>query len=589
QCLTNFEYTNEVAKEMSQAEAAVFMKFANTLEDPAIEYFAPNIFGGRLLEALRFSIKHIYQKSTKIDDSSSPFNQLINALIHFGDMGMVKGSFTFPEAKEYFEKIAPLYNKGITCPDSRERINIAKECMEQTRPLWEEMVKNQDEFQKLLDELMKALQSFGPHLMGDKEKSMKPTGAPNKAQERRERIAKRLKDSANTEDAADDASNSDESSDSSDNKSADSSEANSSPDSAEDKPNSKASADGGGSIPDESLECNADDYTATSEDANKLAEDEYVLDDGMLDEIEKSLKNEEARVEREHETESKTDELPDFSISSSAFRSARCLNRRIDCKSSGIISLYNAEVAKYNREIKTLKKALDQIFKSDMEENNRATSGSYNIMRGSIGTTARIFDKRRDPANLKDAAVVLAVDLSGSMSGAKEAQARKTCIILAEALSELKIPYYIMGFKADTESVDALHEHYVDWNGKKKDRASLINMRAGGNNFDGYSIRYAAELLKNKNASNKILFVISDGQPACHKYYGYNSGVADTINAIKDARKCCTTFGIALGRGCGPTILQKMYGKDFIYCEDEKLLANTLGKKLGKLLKTGAR
>ena len=158
---------------------------------------------------------------------------------------------------------------------------------------------------------------------------------------------------------------------------------------------------------------------------------------------------------------------------------------------------------------------------------------------------------------------------------------------MAEALTACRIPYYIIGFHADC-GADAVHDHYVTWSNKKSDRESLISMYAYDDNFDGYSIRYAAEVLKKRPEGNKILFVISDGQPACYSYDG-NDGIADTIDAIKTARKSMTVFGIAVGAACGPRTLQSMYGKDFIFVENEKLLTNMLCKKLVKTIgKKGA-
>lgn len=636
QCLTNFEYTKRICETMSQAEAAVFMKFANTLEDPAIEFFAPNIFGGRLLESLRFSIHHIYRLSIGIDKSKTAFSQLINALIHFGDMGIVKGSFTFPEAKEYFAKVAPLYNEGITCPDSKRRIDIAKECMEITRPLWEEEVKDHEAFEELLKELIKALAANGLHLLEDEECDMEP-GEESEAGERRTIILEKIKKTTKADDVTEESengtsvkmeenekvneeendSNSDNETSSKDEKESDltlddsvedkdetsESNTNDSKDTTSDEKNaddgmsSKGENEDGKTKEENNSQSDSegfggenDDITTPEDVANELIDGEYIIDDEILNSIESSINAEADRLEKQSAAEGGNSEssesLPDFDISSNAFKSAKCLNQRVKNTVFGhAAEMYAAEVANYSWEIKNLKKTLDKIFKSDMEEQNRATSGSYNIKRGAIGTSARIFDKRREPGNLKDAAVVLAVDLSGSMGGIKVAQARKTSIILAEALSALKIPYYIMGFSADRDGADAVHTHFVDWKNKKTDRISLISMHAGGNNFDGYSIRYAAELLKAKNVSNKILFIISDGEPACYMYCG-NVGLSDTTNAIKESRKYCTVFGIALGRGCNPRVLQKMYGKDFIHCENEELLSNTLCKKLEKVFKS---
>ena len=625
QCLTNFAYTNKVCGEMTRAEAAIFMQFANTLEDPAIEYFAPDIFGGTLLEALRFSIRRIYTLSPGIDKSSNAFGQLINALIQFGDMGLIKGKFTFPEAKEAFKEVAPLYNEGITCSDSKKRIDIARKCMEITRPLWEEEVKNREFLEELLKALEELMKRAGLHLMEDEEKDMEDPsdsdseGEPSPASARKSLLKKIKPPKKGSEsEELDNMSSGGESADSSDEPESDSSSGSSSSSSSEpaNDEDSEENANPSGSSSeqekdkddeeegsgegnnDADADAEDEDLTVGEEEANEMAEDVLPIDDEAIERINRQYEEDAKRAEREErkaESEgsrrnsTKPSVLPDYSISSSAFKSASCLNRMVrrEGEAGGFLSQkYAEEKARYAREIKTLRKALAAIFDSDKEENHRATSGNYNIRRGSLGTTARIFDKRKDPGNLKDAAVMLCVDLSGSMSGTKVAQARKTCIIFAEALSALKIPYYIMGFHADFSGSDAVHDHFVDWRGRKADKESLVAMEARSNNFDGYSIRYAAELLKNTiQAENKLLIVISDGEPACAKYHSYRTGITDTINAIKDARKVCTTFGIALGDGCDPELLQSMYGRDFIFCEDETLLANVLGKKLQKLFK----
>lgn len=615
QLLTNFSYTNRVTEKMTRAEASIFMQFANTIEDPAIEYFAPQCFGGRLLESLRFSIRHIYKLSPGIDKSPSAFSQLINALINFGDMGLVKGEWTFSEAKEYFRKIAPLYNEAITCPDSKRRIDIAKECMELTRPLWEEDVKDREMFEKFLEELSEFLKRNGAHVMKDNEKDL--LTEDSEQAERRNKVVAGIKaaakrdieksddddesasegeaDGESGEDSEEDGDSKDANegssggSDGSESMDDDSSKASKSSASSKSSENSSSSEKGerqeeGGDI-DMSSSDPVDDATCDEDSANEAADEEIPVDEELIESIRQSIEAEERRMEKESKKEGNTpDTLPDFDISSPNFRrKASCINRRVNDSSGGHMSELYAEATRaYAGEIKNLTKTLTKLFEADRESTVAATSGDYNIMRGTMGTTARIFDKRRDPEKLKDAAVVLLVDLSGSMGGSKENQARKTAITMAEALTACHIPYYILGFHADM-GADAVHDHFVTWSNKKSDRESLISMHATGNNFDGYSIRYAAELLKKRSENNKILFVISDGHPACSSYSS-SAGIRDTIDAIKMSRKQMTVFGIAVGRSCGPQLLQSMYGKDFIFVEDEKLLTNMLCKKLTKVL-----
>lgn len=604
QCFTAFKETNLMCEKMTRAEASIFMKFANTLEDPAIEYFAPRVMGGRLLDALHFSIKHIYRMSPAIDDSPSAFAQLINALIHFGDMGVIKGHFTFPEAKEYFEKVAPIYNKGIVCPVAVERLKYAKECMEITRPLWEEEVKNEEALRKLLEELMEALEKSGLHLFEDREEEIEGD-EDSEVSERRDKAVKSMggmpKDSEKSEDksesgkgkgqkAEDEAEDDGKSmgSSSGSDSSEDSSDSDSDSDSESSSADSGSSSDKTGDNTSTGKASEKSSYESSEDEANELADESYEIDDATLDKIEAMIKEEEDRIERADKENGLSNDgnLPEFTINSTAFKKASCANKYAqNIPNARVSELYAQATAKYSREIKNLSKSLEELFKSDMEQENRTTSGSYNIMRGSIGTTARMFDKRRDPANLKDAEICLCVDLSGSMSCADRiGQARKAAIIFAEALTKNKIPYYVMGFSAD-RGADAVHTHFVDWTNKKHQRESLITMQAGGNNFDGYSIRYAAELLKSKPASNKVLFVISDGEPACCTYSSYDDGISDTVNAIKEARKAgITVFGIAVGSGCSPNVLQSMYGRDFIHTS-EAGLTQLLGKKLKKTLK----
>lgn len=603
QLLTNFRYTNELTKKMSRAEAGIFMQFANTIEDPAIEYFAPQCFGGYLLDALRFSIKHIYKISPGIEKSPNPFGQLINALINFGDMGLVKGEWTYPEAKEYFKKVAPVYNEAIQCPDSKKRLEYAKECMELTRPLWEELVKKQEFFEMLMEQLADFLKQSGIHLMDDSELDPGSESSSSSAPaQKRAGVIKKIMEKSD-EDGDSSSEESEDGQDSSDLGSASddlSSLHDKEGDKEMDKNGSKSKKSGGNSKnepgkSDEQKESSssegsdpADDATADSSDANDIADEAYEVSDDVLDSIEQNIKDEEARLEKADKSSTPSeDKIEDFDITSKNFRGngrATCINRKVsDLSSAGRMSgLYNEALSTYSYDIKNLTKTLDKLFKADRESTVAATSGEYNIIRGSLGTTARIFDKRRDPDKLKDAAVVLLIDLSGSMSGSKVVQARKTAICLAEALTACRIPYYVMGFHADM-GADAVHDHFVTWANKKSDRESLISMDAHGNNFDGYSIRYAGEVLKKRQEDNKILFVISDGQPACSKYSS-SAGIQDTIDAIKGVRKFSTCFGIAVGRSCGPELLQSMYGKDFIFVEDERLLSNMLCKKLTKVL-----
>lgn len=603
QVFTNFGYTHTICNKLKMSEAAVFMKFANTLEDPAIEYFAPQVMGGKMLKALKYMIASVYAKSPLISESTNAFSQMLNALIQFGDCGIVKGEFTFPEAEECFKKVAPIYNKGITCKSSRKRLDIALECMEVSRPLWEEYIKEQEELEKLMDELAKMLSDHGMSIPQMDEDDLDEQEGDEKSGIRSSILSKMSSGSEKSEEKGTGSSKADAEEDDGEAEEGEESGKGASDSNEKDAEESEGSVAGGGTsksgedkTADTSKKRQAKDKSAGTtpgtgddEDEEKAAEiinEDLTLDDDDIESLRQDVEAADEEIQKkEGETAlADTEEvLANFDIESSAFSGVSCKNRRIRNGSSILVEEYNSMIQNYRWEINVLTKALSKIFKADKEQIIHSTSGTYNINRGTIGCTARIMDKRRDPANKKDAAICLCVDLSGSMmTSGKIDQAKKMSMVFAEALKANGIPYYIMGFHADMEGYDVMHDHFVTWNGKG--RETLAAMYATSNNFDGYSIRYAANLLKNRPENTKVLFVISDGLPACHAYRG-GRGYSDTKQAVKEAKKICEVQGIGLGVDCSPEVLSEFYGKDFIYCKDQNLLTNTLSKKILKIFR----
>ena len=84
------------------------------------------------------------------------------ALIQFGDRGILKGSFTFPDAEKYFNLVAPLYNQGIETQNNAIRIDIAGQCMEITRQLWEKEIQQEETIENLQQELEKIMENNQP-------------------------------------------------------------------------------------------------------------------------------------------------------------------------------------------------------------------------------------------------------------------------------------------------------------------------------------------------------------------------------------------------------------------------------------------
>lgn len=626
QALTNFAVFYAKLEEFDRFEASIYSENFNCIEDPSIEYQADSVIGGYLLKALRFSIRVIYMGSPEITDSPTAYAQFLNALIQFGDLGVVKGKFTFPEAEEAFKKAAPIYNKCIECTDSKKRTDYALEVMEIARPLWERDLEDEKERQKLMDELKKALQqAMDPSSTGedqddqerseDSEGESEPSRPKTGAQKRRESLVKKLLQEASenggNDDTSDDANSNGQnasatsdkeeakpgssssangdrekagSSDADSSKSSSSSESSSKKDKGGEAPESysndgKVGGDGNGDAPD------AGSLTLSKEEVEKLLSDDnsenYTLSKEEKEQLDNALDNASKQIEKE-ERKNYEDQPQDFDVHGAGLENAAtCSNLKAESRED-LVPLYNSIVNANRGKIKHLVRSLEQCFAADQEEVRRATTGAYDILRGSVGTSAKIFNKRKDPGSKRDCEVFLLVDQSGSMYGSKISRARETAIIFAEALMQMGIPHYVMGFTADEGPTDALHLHYVTWNSTKQQLTSLAGMRAIADNFDSYSIRYAGETLEKRAAKNKLLVIISDGAPAARAYRSYNEGLELTTRAIAAVQKKASVLGIAIGQ-CEADVLQKMYGRNFIHTEEEGL-SNLLIKRLGKIV-----
>ncbi len=154
---TDFNVLQKTIMKYPVTERKILAGINNVLEDPAIENFAPQIIGGSLLRSLRLMIAHVYKKSTDIDKQEYPFGQFMNALIQFGDMGLIKGHFTSKEAYDVFAKVAPILDKAISEPNPITRMKYSEEIFELSRVLWQEEA---DINQMILD-IMQELESQG--------------------------------------------------------------------------------------------------------------------------------------------------------------------------------------------------------------------------------------------------------------------------------------------------------------------------------------------------------------------------------------------------------------------------------------------
>lgn len=612
QLLTDFSVFERERKKKPEDEQETFHMVCNIIEDPAIEYFANRYFGGKLLKALRFCVMQTYRQAQPLEESITPAAQFFNALIQYGDGGILKGSFTFPEARRIFHEVIPFVDNAIETLDTEQRVRYMDKVFELSRPIWEP----EKEFMKKLHELWKELgrdhgksTGFGdPSLR----KKLKNDSRESITQRRRKitfrRVSKEeaeelLKGSRSGPVApnadievlvTDEPIESPEGSAGVTMPGASFGSENSGETSEDDGASGEKGeeeGDGGsgkGESGDKSDGAGVEDKTDGSgtgyegEEAS-ISEEEYHLSEELLEEIAKDIKRALQEGEKEILSEQDDDEI-DFTPSSKEYKEVRCINYKVELDaSSTAVTLYNAIVSANENMIGNLVAQFKRIFRNDAEWKEYRNSGKVSVKRLASGRkTPRVFERRRASGNKSDMAAVILVDESGSMRGSKSEVARNTAIILSEVFAGLHIPIKVVGFTEESNTVK--HYHYQSWKNTPTERYKLLNLSARAANFDGYSIRYAGELLSKCPEQHKLLIVISDGYPAASYYSSNEDGINDTRNAVQHASKKAKVLGILVG-SVSPEKHQYMYGVNFMHIAKVSDLPVALAQRIKRIVK----
>lgn len=124
------------------------------------------------------------------------------------------------------------------------------------------------------------------------------------------------------------------------------------------------------------------------------------------------------------------------------------------------------------------------------------------------------------------------IDESGSMYGDKIQKAQVAALGLALALrDESHINLYVYGHTANTDGAPIMLYKYFDSKDKRMQNLNtMFSIESRANNADGYAINHMGTIMKKSKARNKVLVVISDGQPNAQGYGG--SPAISHVNSI---------------------------------------------------------
>jgi uncharacterized protein with von Willebrand factor type A (vWA) domain len=219
--------------------------------------------------------------------------------------------------------------------------------------------------------------------------------------------------------------------------------------------------------------------------------------------------------------------------------------------------LYHNTVREISPTINELENDLRAIFQKRRQshrESGRRSGPTLNINRfireraaGKAPVETKPFEVKTRPLQ-KDYAVLILVDVSGSMSG-KIHHAFAATVACTEALARLKISHAILGFN------DRLHRYKsfdADTEPAKLETIEQeVHTSAAKYNNDGWALTNAVDALRARPEREKLLIVLSDGEPAPSAQYNGPEFELKTVAQSIEEQGRVRLIGLGMGDGTG--------------------------------------
>lgn len=254
---------------------------------------------------------------------------------------------------------------------------------------------------------------------------------------------------------------------------------------------------------------------------------------------------------------------------------------------------YRNEYKKIKNEVKPIisqaSNLINNILKNFEEPENetKLTSGGKVVVKDLWKQDGKCFSQYKEGDEMPDVAFGLVIDGSGSMGREKMNAAIKAAVALKEMCNKLDIPCAVISHSSSSFPIERFATFSDDTDFQKISQHS-----GGGGTCDSMGLYVMGEMLLQRPEKEKIMIIISDGDPNDVGFSGLktikktkiscgngNDAVQETKAVVKGFKKCgIQTYGVALF--CYDDI-KAIYEKDTIECKN---LAE-LPRKLAKLLK----
>jgi hypothetical protein len=195
-----------------------------------------------------------------------------------------------------------------------------------------------------------------------------------------------------------------------------------------------------------------------------------------------------------------------------------------------IYNKYRININSYNARFLQLLKSVSPVT----EEKQLFGSGISSKHMGD--PKKRYWYKKVHGMALPDLAVMLLVDGSGSMSGARKRAAMNSCVILHEVLKKQGIEHCIVEHRAGGPEPRVDVNILLDFHPRREEeKYNIMQIEAYGDNRDGLALAWAERYINTHSAcEHKLIIVLSDGYPS-HSYDQYHPPVSskDTANIVR--------------------------------------------------------
>ena len=256
-------------------------------------------------------------------------------------------------------------------------------------------------------------------------------------------------------------------------------------------------------------------------------------------------------------------------------------------------AVYEKDRHIYERSVFELREIIRKNLLDDSsQESIHAANGAIDtglLWRHVILGDDRIF-KKNSFEQENSFAVDILLDMSGSQQD-RQAEVAIQGFLIAEALTQLRIPTRVMGF------CNLFHYQIIrifrDYKDEPKENREIFSYKAGGSNRDGFALRYVFETMEDIESDTKVLIVLSDGMPndllsigldankgAVADYEG-EAAVYDTAAEVLQGKlKQRAVLGVFTGEDKELDQEKLIFGTDFVRIKDLERFSVVVGKYL---------